>query len=235
MNIHRRKFITRTAALATGVSVFSVLAPSILHWSAEVTGLGSFAPATDARAQAVVPIDELMKPGPLGDMSEGSEDAPVTIVEYASMTCPHCARFHTNVYPLLKKKYIDTGKVRLIMREFPLDRLALAAIMLARCADKSQFFPMIGVLYKQQTVWARSKDPATELFKIAKQAGFTEEKFNSCLSNKKIAQGVLDVMNKGRDKFKINSTPTFFINGQKLNGGLSFVDFEKLVLSHLNS
>jgi len=225
MNVNRRKFITNTAVLAAGVSTFSVLSAD-LSWA----GHGSETPDT-----TVVSIEELMKPGPLGDMSEGSEDAKVVIVEYASMTCPHCARFHTNVYPQLKEKYIDTGKVRLIMREFPLDRLALAAIMLARCAEKSQFFPMINVLYKEQATWKSSKDPATELFKIAKQAGFTEEKFNSCLNNKEIAQGVLDVMSKGRDTFKVSSTPTFFINGQKLNGGLSFVDFEKLVLRHLNS
>ncbi len=225
MNVNRRKFITNTAVLAAGVSTFSVLSAD-LSWA----GHGSETPDTTE-----VSIEELMKPGPLGDMSEGSEDAKVIIVEYASMTCPHCARFHTNVYPQLKEKYIDTGKVRLIMREFPLDRLALAAIMLARCAEKSQFFPMINVLYKEQATWKSSKDPATELFKIAKQAGFTEEKFNSCLNNKEVAQGVLDVMNKGRDTFKVSSTPTFFINGQKLNGGLSFVDFEKLVLRHLNS
>ncbi len=225
MITNRRKFITRTAALAAGVSTFSLLSPG-LSWAGHKNGV----PDTTE-----VSIEELMKPGPLGDMSEGSEDAKVTIVEYASMTCPHCARFHKNVYPLLKEKYIDTGKVRLIMREFPLDRLALAAIMLARCAEKSQFFPMINVLYKEQSTWKTSKDPATELFKIAKQAGFTEEKFNSCLKDKEIAKGVLDVMNKGRDTFKVSSTPTFFINGQKLNGGLSFEDFEKLVLRHLNS
>jgi len=121
------------------------------------------------------------------------------------------------------------------MREFPLDRLALAAAMMARCADKKQFFSLTTVLYKQQSVWARSKDPATELFKIAKLAGFTEEKFNACLKDKEIAQGIVDVKNTGANKFQVQSTPTFFINGVKLNGALGFEDFEKLLLQHLNS
>ena len=233
MNIHRRKFITKTATLAAGVSVFSLMAPGIASWSAKIVGLPEFAPTT--QALAAPDFTELMKPGPLGEMSEGSDTAEVTIIEYASMTCPHCAAFHNQVYPQLKEKYIDTGKVRLIFREFPLDRVALAAIMIARCADKSQYFPLVDVLFKQQTVWARSKDPATELFKVAKVAGFTEDSFNACINNKDVAQGVLDVMNKGRDKFEVQSTPTFFINGKKVNGASTFEDFEKLLLEHIKS
>ncbi len=214
MNIHRRKFINYSAALAATTSAFSLLTPA-------------------TRAQAGVSLDELMKPGPLGEMVEGSETADVTIIEYSSMTCPHCASFHNNVYPKLKEKYIDTGKVRMILREFPLDRVALAAVMIVRCADKSQHFPMTEILFKQQPVWARAKDPATELFKVAKLAGFTEDKFNACINNKEIAQGVLDVMGTGRDKFEVQSTPTFFINGEKVNGTSSFENFEKLILPHI--
>ena len=232
MTINRRKFISKAATLAAGIPMFSVLAPTLSRAGHPPAPAGS---APGNQQQVTVSIEDLMKPGSLGDMSEGSEDAPVTIVEYASMTCPHCARFHNTVYPLLKEKYIDTGKVRLIMREFPLDRLALAAAMLARCADKKQFFSLTTVLYRQQAVWARSKDPATELFKIAKLAGFTEEKFNACLQDKKIAQGIVDVKNNGLNNFQVQSTPTFFINGVKLNGALGFDDFEKLVLQHLNS
>ncbi len=230
MTINRRKFISRSAAFAAGVPAFSVLGTT-LSWAGHPSTAGRPAPRNEP--QVTIPIDELMVPGSLGDMSEGSEHAKVTIVEYASMTCPFCASFHKNVYPQLKEKYIDTGKVRLIMREFPLDRLALAASMITRCADKKQYFALTDVLYKQQSVWARSKDPATELFKIAKLAGFTEEKFNACLQNKEIAQGVLEIMNKGRDKFQVASTPTFFINGTKVNGTSSFEDFEKLVLQHM--
>jgi len=229
MTINRREFISGSATLAASVPMFSALG-STLSWAGHPPTPGGSAPRNEP--QVTIPIDELMEPGSLGDMSEGSEHAKVTIVEYASMTCPFCASFHKNVYPQLKEKYIDTGKVRLIMREFPLDRLALAASMITRCADKKQYFALTDVLYKQQSVWARSKDPATELFKIAKLAGFTEEKFNACLQNKEIAQGVLEIMNKGRDKFQVASTPTFFINGTKVSGTSSFEDFEKLILQH---
>ncbi len=222
---NRRKFITRTAALAAGVPVLSLLLPG-LSWAGDESGVVE---------TPKISIDELMKPGPLGEMSEGSQDAQVTIVEYSSMTCEHCARFHRNVYPLVKEKYIDTGKVRLIMREFPLDRLALAATMMVRCAAKSQYFPMINVLYQQQAEWSRASDPVTALFKIAKLAGFTEERFNACLKDQDIAKGIREVMDRGRETFAVNVTPTFFINGQKLNGGLSFEDFEKLILRHLNN
>src|ERR1700687_5944958 len=103
---------------------------------------------------ADVPMAELMAPPPLGDESLGSANAPVTIIEYASMTCPHCAHFHETTFPELKKKYIDTGKVRFIFREFPLDSVAATAFMVARCADKDKYFPMIEVLFQQQNTWA---------------------------------------------------------------------------------
>src|SRR3954453_24041925 len=111
---------------------------------------------------------ELMKPGPLGDMSLGDEKAPVTIIEYASMTCPHCANFHETTYPELKKKYIDTGKWRFIFREFPLDQLAAAAFMLARCGGKERYFPMVETLFQQQRTWAVSR-PLQPLMAIDKQ------------------------------------------------------------------
>ena len=124
-------------------------------------------------------------PPPLGDRVLGKDDAPVTIVEYASMTCPHCAHFHETTYPELKKRYIDTGKVRFIFREFPLDPLAAGASMLARCADKDKFYPLIETLFQQQTKWAVEK-PIPQLMAIAKQAGMSEQTFNACLSDQKM-------------------------------------------------
>ncbi|MCC2095688.1 MAG: DsbA family protein, partial [Hyphomicrobiales bacterium] len=120
-------------------------------------------------------LSGLMDPGPLKDMVMGDENAPVTIIEYASMTCPHCANFHNNVYPDIKKNYLETGKAKLIFREFPLDPRAYAASMLARCADEQFYFPMTEVLFKQQDVWARVDDPRPPLLQIAKLAGFTQE------------------------------------------------------------
>lgn len=131
--------------------------------------------ATGAARAQTVDVAELMKPGPLGDKSLGNEKAPVTIIEYASMTCSHCANFHATVYPVLKKKYIDTGKVRFIFREFPLDAVATAAFMLARCAPPDKYFAMIDVLFEQQKNWAFTKENAKGLLAIAKQAGFSQK------------------------------------------------------------
>ena len=133
-----------------------------------------------------------MKPEALPDMTIGDAKAPVTIIEYASMTCPHCAHFDEVTFPELKKRYIDTGKVRFILREFPLDNLAAAAFMLARCAgkdDPAKYFALVDTLFRQQQQWAVQK-PIPPLKAIAKQAGFTEETFNACLADQKILEGI---------------------------------------------
>lgn len=160
----------------------------------------------------------LMEPGPLPDMALGEEGAPVTIVEYASMTCPHCSAFHLDVLPALKEKYIETGKVRMIFREFPLDARAYAASMLARCADDKFYFPMIDVLFKQQSVWARAEDPRPPLLQIAKLAGFTQESFEACLKNQELLDNVNALRSKAAEEFGVNGTPSFFINGEKYSG-----------------
>ena len=163
-----------------------------------------------------------MKPDALPDMSMGDDKAPVTIIEYASMTCPHCAHFQETTFPELKKRYIDTGKVRYIFREFPLDQLAAAGFMLARCAgkdDKNKYFALIDTLFRQQRQWAVEK-PLPPLLAIAKQAGFTEQTFNACLANQQVLDGIESVRNRAVDKFRVKSTPTFFINGNVLPGAL---------------
>src|SRR5262245_46064913 len=152
--------------------------------------LGNFANTAfvvPASAQAL-----LNETGPLGDMALGDEKAPVTIIEYASMTCPHCAAFHATTYPELKKRYIHTGKVRFIFREFPLDQLALAAFLIARCAGPDKYFPMIDTLFQQQKEWLVQK-PLAPLLAIAKQAGMSEQAFNECLQNQKLIDGIEDV------------------------------------------
>src|SRR5262245_27472960 len=131
-----------------------------------------------------------MKPGPLPDIWLGDEKAPVTIIEYASMTCPHCAHFSEVTFPEIKKRYIDTGKVRFIFREFPLDPLATAAFMLARCSGTTErYFAIIETLFDKQKEWLVQK-PLQPLLAIARQAGFTEQSFNECLQNKKIQEGI---------------------------------------------
>jgi len=175
---------------------------------------------------------ELMKPGPLGDMSLGDEKAPVTIIEYASMTCPHCANFHETTYPELKRKYIDTGKVRFIFREFPLDQLAAAAFMLARCGGKERYFPMVETLFQQQRTWAVPR-PLQPLMAIGKQAGLSEAGFNECLKNQQVLDGIEDVRKRAAEKLNVQSTPTFFVNGKQLRGSTTLAEFEKEMAPYL--
>jgi protein-disulfide isomerase len=212
VHITRREFAIGTGALAfigVGVAVgFSVA--DLNH---------------PVLAQSAVQA-ELMKPGPLGDMSLGDEKAPVTIIEYASMTCPHCAHFHETTFPELKKKYIDTGKVRFIFREFPLDQLAAAAFMLARCGDKERYFPMVETLFQQQRTWAVQR-PLQPLMAISKQAGLSESTFNECLKNQQVLDGIEDVRKRAAEKLNVQSTPTFFINGKQLRGAATLAEFEK--------
>lgn len=209
MRLNRRTFSHGIAVSALGTAVLG-------------TGFAG-------HAYAAADVDELNKPGPLGEKFVGQADAPVTIIEYASMTCPHCATFHLQTYPKLKEKYLDTGKAKLYFREFPFDDRALAAFMLARCAADDKYFPMIDVLFEQQSVWARSDKPAQELFKIARLAGFTEETFNACLKNKEVAAGIHAVKDRAALEFGVRSTPTFFINGEELSGAQSIEKFEEMI------
>jgi protein-disulfide isomerase len=176
-------------------------------------------------------LAELMQPGPLGDMSLGDDKAPVTIIEYASMTCPHCAHFHETTYPELKTKYIDTGKVRFIFREFPLDQLAAAGFMLARCSGKDKYFPLIETLFQKQREWVVQR-PLAPLMTISKQAGMTEQSFNECLKNQQVLDGIEDVRQRGT-KLGVQSTPTFFINGKIYRGNLSLSEMEKEITPYL--
>ncbi len=197
------------------------------------TGFGvSLLPLFPGQALAeTIPPAALMKPDALPDMVMGDDKAPVTVIEYASMTCPHCAHFQETTFPELKKRYIDTGKVRYIFREFPLDSLAAAVSMLARCAgeqDKSRYFAIIDTMFHQQRTWAVEK-PLGPLLSLAKQAGFTEDSFNACLSNQKVLDGIESVRQRAATQFKVDSTPTFFINGTKAPGALSIDEMAKLI------
>ncbi len=160
---------------------------------------------------------ELMQAGPLEEMVVGSEDAPNTIVEYASLTCSHCAKFQTEVFPELKTKYIDTGKAKYILREFPLDGLAVAAFMVARCSDR--YYPMIDALFETQSVWAlQGSEGKDKLLQIARQAGFSKERFDECIADKELFDKIVAVRDRGHEAFQIDSTPTFFVNGKRLSG-----------------
>jgi protein-disulfide isomerase len=204
--IARREFVVGTSALA----ILAALNAPVCAESA--------APSTA----------ELMEAGVLPDQAIGKPDAPVTVIEYASMTCGHCAAFHNNTYPEFKKRYVDTGKVRYILREFPLDPLAAGAFMLARCAGKDKYFPLVETLFQQQRNWVVQK-PIEPLFAIAKQAGFTQETFDACLKDQKMLDAIEWVRARGADKFKVDSTPTFFINGKIFKGALTIDDMAKAI------
>lgn len=200
-----------------------------------LTGTSSlFGLADKALAQSPSQAD-LMQPGPLPEMVLGPDNAPVTIIEYASMTCSHCAAFHANTFPKLKQQYIDTGKVRFIFREFPLDPLAAGAFMLARCAgtdNKDRYFALVDTLFHQQKDWVVQK-PLPPLQAIAKQAGLSEQAFEQCLANQQLLDGLEKVRQRAADQFGVNSTPTFFINGKIQRGALTLEQIEKEIQPYL--
>ena len=183
-----------------------------------------------------VSVEELMKPGPLPELVLGKDDAPITVVEYASMTCSHCAHFHNTVFPAFKEKYIDTGKVRLVFREFPLESLAAGASMLARCAGGDKTLPLISALFHTQETWAFVRgDPRPEMFKVVKQAGFTQESFDKCLADEKLLENIASIRTRASEEFGVNATPTFFINGKKMNAAATLEEFDKAFTPMLKS
>ena len=189
---------------------------------------------TTALAASLLPAAALAEPA-MGDIVLGDENAPVTIVEYASFTCPHCAAFHVNTFPKLKEAYIDTGKVRFILREVYFDRFGLWASMAARCSGKDGFYPMADQFLKTQQSWARVEQDkiAGEIKKIARLNGVTEEQFNACLSDQDYAKSLVDAYQTNAKADEVTSTPTFLINGEKESGNKPFEDLAPLIDKHL--
>lgn len=200
-----RQSLTRRAILGGAVSAAAIMAAAPVAFAQTV--------------RDEIPMEELMQETALKDIIIGSPDAPVTVIEYASMTCGHCANFHNNVFPALKEKYVDTGKVRFIVREFPLDNLAAAASMLSRCTgDDEKSVALTSILFKRRSDWIVRGNPVPRLFEIAKQAGFTQESFNACLTNQDLLKKISDVRERASSTFGVSATPTFFINGKRLKG-----------------
>ena len=175
---------------------------------------------------------DLADAGPDGDIMIGSDKAPVTIIEYASMTCPHCAHFSETTFPELQKRYIETGKVRYTLRAFPLDALSAAGFMLARCAGKDKYMPIVETLFAKQSEWI-VKEPLPPLKDIAKQFGVGEDEFNQCLANQKLLDNIQAVRDHAAQKLGVNSTPTFFVNGKKLTGDVTIDQLAKEIDPYL--
>ena len=180
---------------------------------------------------------DVAKPMSLPDMALGPANAPVTITEYASMTCPHCAAFNEQVFPKIKSEFIDTGKIRYIFREFPLDIKAAAGSMLSRCIakdDAPKYFAVTDMLFRQQNDWV-VKNTTETLTRIGKQAGLTQQQVEACLKDQALLDKIAADQKYASDVLKVDSTPTFFINGEKIKGETSFEEFAKKINPLLKS
>jgi protein-disulfide isomerase len=215
------------AALRSRRGVFEMTAAAILT-IAGFFALGGSTALVLAQGAGVA-SDELMAGEALPDIAEGAREAPVTIVEYASMTCAHCAGFYAATFPDLKRKYIDTGKVRFILREFPLDPLATAGFMLARCAGDDKRNAIVDLLFAQQKNWAFTDKPLEALATLLKQTGMSQNSFESCLKKQDLYDKIAKVHDRAAEKFGVTATPTFFINGQKETGEMTSEALEKLL------
>lgn len=191
-----------------------------------VLGIGILALllAAPPAAAGTAPLEDAV-----AEMVMGRDDAPVTMIEYSSLACPHCAAFHREVLPKLKETYIGPGKVRLVYRDFPLGGLALAAAMLARCAGSAKYFGFIEVLYRSQAQWSRSDNPRRELARVARFGGISETDFEACLVNQPLMTNIRKRAADARQKFGIESTPTFIIDGEKVEGARPFEDFREVI------
>lgn len=190
-----------------------------------------------ARAQAEPSMSALMAPQALPDLAIGSQTAPVTIIEYASMTCGHCAAFAKDTFPKLKSTYIDTGKVRFILREFPLDTLAAAVFMLARShagSDANKYIQLVEGFFATQSDWA-VKNPVEPLKKIARQMGITEDEFVKAIENRELLDKVSKVRDDAANKLGVNGTPTFFINGERLAEAATFEKMSAVIDAKLKT
>lgn len=163
------------------------------------------------------------------DMVLGNPDAPVTIIEYSSLTCPHCAAFHKETLPRIKREWIDTGKAKLVFRDFPFEGVGLGAAMVARCVGPERYFAFLDTLFATQQQWAYSKNPLTALKNTAKLAGISDDRFQACLSDQRTATAIQAKQKQAQEKWGINSTPSFVIDGELVKGAQPYAEFEKVL------
>jgi protein-disulfide isomerase len=184
-------------------------------------------PQQTAAPPAAQDVDEFVAAA-LAERAMGDPDAPVTIFEYASMTCPHCAEFHNQHLEKLKTRYIDTGKVRLVFRNFVLNAVDLRASMMSRCAPEERFFDLVEVLFRTQGSWALATDPVAELAKIGRLSGIDEATFNSCLGSEALVNGLIQLREAGSAE-GVASTPTFIINGERVVGSRTADELAEII------
>lgn len=177
---------------------------------------------------AIATADILPTEEALADRVIGNAEAPITIIEYASLTCPHCADFHAETLPQLKKDWIENGKAKLIYRDFPLDKYAAAASQIARCAPKDRYFTFLNAFFAQQKNWAHAKDPIKILSQLAGLGGMSQADVDACLANEKLQDGILQMRLEGQMEYDVNSTPSFVINGKKVSN-LPYDDLKEIL------
>jgi protein-disulfide isomerase len=163
------------------------------------------------------------------EQAMGDPDAPVTLIEYASLTCPHCAQFHIEVLPDLKERYISAGKVRLIYRDFPLDQQALTAAALAHCAGPDRYFGFLDVLFETQSSWARADDYLGALKKLGKLGGMSDEQIDQCLADQELMDGIMQTRLDGQNEHQVSSTPTLVVNGEVYPGSRSIEALSEVI------
>jgi protein-disulfide isomerase len=229
--------MNRIVVVGIGI-VVALAAAGGIYWTQSAKApqaAGSSAPVMASSSNLGVPINaaaraEVYQPdGLLPENVLGNPDAPVTIVEYASLTCPHCAAFQATTAPALKRDYVDTGKVKLIYRDFPLDNLAAAAAMLAHCGGPERYFGFIEILFRSQMTWATSQNPRAELEKLARLAGVSQEAFDACLKNEAQLRAIQTRAQTASEKFGVESTPTFFVADRKLAGDVPYAELKPLL------
>ena len=181
--------------------------------------------ATVGQARAdIASIEDAIKPATVGN-----SDAPVTIIEYASLGCSHCAHFHNEIYPKLKRDYIDTGKAKLVFTDFPLGTPALAAAMIARCSGPKRYLGFIDIFFRAQRQWSHAEHPLEALKKTARFGGLNSDDVDACLKQQKLIDYLQETARKASTKHEINSTPSFLINGKKVAGALEYEKFREYV------
>jgi protein-disulfide isomerase len=232
--------IAIAAAIALGLAVLFGSGSSTQNAANDTNDTGNMSQSEaqsegasdDAGASgAAAPSDlgPLETPNPLGEITLGDKNAPVTIVEYSSLTCPHCGAFHRDTLPTLKEKYIDKGLVRIHFRPFPFDPYATAGAMLAHCVAPKAQVTFLDILFKRQQQWLQSEQPMDVLQGFAKQGGLSETDFIICLKDQNRLDAIRQIQSTAAEELGVRSTPTFFINGKKLEGNVPLSEFEKLL------
>ncbi len=215
-----------------------------LATAAGIGGAGATGAGSSTATQYIAPVDPAMATlapagvytgtvtpsgGFTGDVAEGSPDAPVTIIEYASLSCPSCARFHAGIYPTLKSQYIDTGKVRFIVRDFPLNESAFAAAIMARCGGAGNYLSLVDQFLSTQDQWAFGNDWLNGVETIARQRGLAPQRIDACLKDSALFQSINDRRKAGGAVFGVNSTPTLIINGQRYDGREDLLSLSQVI------